>query len=63
MHPPMPRVLLGEMNRTRTMIDDPDDVPPHADVAENLDQLHTERVEQSVGDEHQQEDPVDAPAR
>ena len=35
---------------------DPDHVPPHADVAEDLDEPDAERVEQAVGDEHQQED-------
>ena len=60
--PPMPRLLVGAMNSTRGDDDHADDVPPHADVAEDLDQVDAERVEQAVGDEHQQEDHEDAAA-
>ena len=35
---------------------DSDDVPPHADVAEQSHQFHAEGIEQSVNHQHDQED-------
>ena len=57
----MPRLLVGAMNRNAGDDDDADDVPPHADVAEDLDEVDAERVEQTVHEEHQEVDPEDRP--
>ena len=56
-------MLFGAMIRIDEDDHHADDVPPHADVAEDLDEVDAERVEQAVGDEHEQEDHVDADPR
>ena len=47
-----PTLLSGSTSRTTKKMRDTHDVPPHADVAEEGDELHAERVEHAVRDQH-----------
>ncbi len=52
--------LVGRSDEEHTGDDDDtDDMPPHADVAEDLDQVDAERVQQTMYDEHDEVDRED----